>query len=224
MDSPHFMRLCFLLLTIATPCPNIAVPIDNLAEGTHDSAFGKTTVTVYHCKDCESNICKSSNYEDFEKIGETQSETFSNEIIQLVTSETRIIMCFQEGNTFPEGIYAIVWEKAIAIGDSCGILNSGASSENVRSNVVKICCEAATDPSMPSLPLKCYNEMSDQKAEKSTADITDEGNPGNPPFSVSERSNIGIIIPILIVAVCAAALATYCVRQNRNGQEQEVVQ
>ena len=103
------------------------MPSDAAAEGTQDSSFGKTSVTVYHCKDCESNVCKSSNYEDFVKIGETQNETFSNEIIQLVTSETHIIMCFQQENNFPEGIYAIVWEKAMGVGDSCGNLNYGGT-------------------------------------------------------------------------------------------------
>ncbi|CAM9698561.1 unnamed protein product [Bubo scandiacus] len=125
MDSPRFTRLCFLLLTAAAPHPNIAMPTGDLAEQTQGSSFGKTYVTVYHCKDCESKMCKSSNYEDFVKIGETQSEKFSNEIIQLVTSETHIIMCFQQENTSAEGIYAIVWEKAVGVGDSCGILNSG---------------------------------------------------------------------------------------------------
>lgn len=75
------------------------MPSDNPAEGTQDSSFGKTNVTVCHCKDCESNICKLSNYEDFVKIGETQSEKFSNKIIQFVTSETHNIMCFQQENT-----------------------------------------------------------------------------------------------------------------------------
>lgn len=92
------------------------MPSDNCAEGRQD----KPNVTVYHCKDCESNICESSNYEDFVKISETQSETFSNEIIQLVTNETHVIMCFQQEGTVPEGIYAIFWEKAMGAGDSCG--------------------------------------------------------------------------------------------------------
>ncbi|KFP54818.1 hypothetical protein N323_07971, partial [Cathartes aura] len=196
----------------------IAMPSDAAAEGTQDSSFGKTSVTVYHCKDCESNVCKSSNYEDFVKIGETQNETFSNEIIQLVTSETHIIMCFQQENNFPEGIYAIVWEKAMGVGDSCGNLNYGASSEDVRGNIIKICCEVETDPSATNPALKCYAEMLDEKIRKSTAELTGKGNLGNPQFSVSEKSTIGIVTPVLILGVCAAALAVYCFRQNRNGQ------
>lgn len=101
------------------------MPSNNPVEGAQVPSFGKTYVTVYHCKDCESHICESSNYEDFVKIGETQSEIFSNEIIQLVTTETQILVCFQPENTSPGGIYAIVWEKAIGMGDSCGVLNSG---------------------------------------------------------------------------------------------------
>lgn len=104
---------------------DIAMPCDDRTGGTQGSSFGKTHVTVYHCNDCESNTCESSNYEDFVKIGETQCEKFSNETIQLVTSETYIIMCFQQENTFPEGLYAIVWERAMGVGDSCGILNYG---------------------------------------------------------------------------------------------------
>ncbi|XP_075375227.1 uncharacterized protein LOC142417927 [Mycteria americana] len=218
MDSPHFTRLCFLLLTIAAPCPNIAMPSDKCAEGTRDSSFCKTEVTVYHCKDCESNICKSSDYEGFAKIGETRSETFSNEIIQLVISETRIIMCFWQENTSPEGVYAIVWEKAMGVGDSCGILNFGASSENVSGNIIQICCEAKTNLSVPSPPLECYTNMSDEKTRKSTADIADEGDLGNAQFSISKKSSVGIVIPVLILGVCVAALAMYCVRQNRNGR------
>ncbi|XP_075576264.1 T-cell antigen CD7 [Pelecanus crispus] len=139
---------------------DIAMPSDHSAGGTQDSSAGRTNVTVYHCKDCESNVCKSSNYEDFVKIGETQSATFSDETIHLVTSETEIIMCIQQKNTFPEGIYAIVWEKAMGIGDSCGTLNSGASSENVRGNSIKICCNAQINLSVPNPPLNCNAEMS----------------------------------------------------------------
>ncbi|KFZ61432.1 hypothetical protein N321_00723, partial [Antrostomus carolinensis] len=188
----------------------IAMPSANRPEGMQDSSSVKTNVTVYHCKDCESNACKLSNYEDFVKIGETQSETFSNEIIQLVTRETHIMMCIQQENTFPEGVYAIVWEKARGVGDSCGILDSGASSENVRGNIVKICCEVETNPWVSNPPLKCYTEVSDAK----TVDITDEENLGNVQFSVGEKSSIGIIAPLLILGVCAVALAMYCVRHR----------
>ncbi|KFQ67340.1 hypothetical protein N335_00516, partial [Phaethon lepturus] len=196
----------------------VAMSSDNPAEGTQDSSSGQTNVTVYHCKDCASNVCKLSNYEDFVKIGETQKKTFSNEIIQLVTRETHIIMCFHQENAFPEGIYAIVWEKDRGVGDSCGVLNSGASSENMRGNIMKICCEAETDPSLPSRSLKCYTEMSDKKTRKSAADITDEGNLDNSQLSIGEESSIGMIAPVLILGAFAAALAIYCVQRNRNSQ------
>ncbi|XP_074778120.1 uncharacterized protein LOC141967842 [Athene noctua] len=214
MDSPCFTGLCFLLLTTAAPHPNVAMPSGVLAERTEGSSFGKTSVTVYHCKDCESKICKLSNYEDFIKIGETENEKFSNERIQLVTTATHIIMCFQQENTPAEGVYAIVWEKAVGVGESCGILNSGASSEDRRGDIIieenKICCEAEINLSVPNSPLKCYTRMSE---EKSTTDIT-----GNPQFSISKESRAGIIILVLFLGVCAA-VAAYCVRQIRNRRD-----
>ncbi|XP_054702574.1 uncharacterized protein LOC129214633 isoform X2 [Grus americana] len=238
MDCPRFTRLCFLILTVAAPHPNIAMPSDNCAEGRQD----KPNVTVYHCKDCESNICESSNYEDFVKISETQSETFSNEIIQLVTNETHIIMCFQQEGTVPEGIYAIFWEKAMGAGDSCGgIVEAVGSSENVTFDTAKICCGAETDPSLTKHPLKCYTETSGEKNGKSPANITGyrqtrdpcsrqaNTNPllgtvfGDAQFSVYEKSCISIIILVLILGFCAAALATYCVRRNRKGQGPVIV-
>lgn len=42
--------------------------------------------------------------------------------------------------------------------------------------------------------------------------------PDDPQLSVDEKSSIGIITTILILGACGAVLATYCVRQNRNGQ------
>jgi len=101
------------------------MPRDHSAEGTRVSSSRKTTVTVYRCEDCETNTCEPLSNKPFVKIGETQSETFSNEIIQLVTNETHIIMCFQQENTFPEGTYVIFWEKDSGAGDACGIPNSG---------------------------------------------------------------------------------------------------
>lgn len=70
-------------------------------------------------------MCDSLDYEGFEKIGETQDKKFSNGIIQLVTNETHIVMCFLQENTSLEGIYAVFWVKSIGIGESCGSLNSG---------------------------------------------------------------------------------------------------
>ncbi|XP_071620617.1 uncharacterized protein [Heliangelus exortis] len=51
MDSPHFVWLCFLLLTTVACCPNVAMHSDNTAGGMQDSP--NTNVTVYHC---ESNL------------------------------------------------------------------------------------------------------------------------------------------------------------------------
>lgn len=205
MDSLHFTWLCFLLLTVAAPRSTIAMPSNNPAEGSQDSSFGKTNVTVYHCENCKRNICELSSYEDFVKIAETQSETFSNEKIQLVTKETHIKMCFQQD---PEGFYAIVWEKPTGVGEACNYLNSGASSENVSGNIIQICCEAKTDILVSSSHLNCH-------PEPSTAYIT--GDPGNPQFLISKKTRNGVIIPVLILGVCAAAaLVIYCVRQKRN--------
>ncbi|XP_033923563.1 uncharacterized protein [Melopsittacus undulatus] len=214
MDLAHFVQLCFLLLTIASSCPSIAVASDDPAKGTHDSSFGKTNVAVYHC---ESNACESSNYEDCTKIGETQNESFSNEIIQLVTSDTHITMCFHQGNTLPKGIYAVFWEKDMGAGDSCGILDYEASLKNRYSNIiteeVKVCCKASTNLSVPNHTLRCYTEVLDEKPRKSTADITD-----NPQYLVSEKSNVGVITTVTIPVLCvAAALAISCVLRKRNG-------
>ncbi|KAM8992223.1 uncharacterized protein PRD47_015182 isoform 1-T2 [Ara ararauna] len=218
MDLAHFMQLCFLLLTIAASCPSIAVPSDDPAKGTQDSSFAKTNVTVYHC---ENNVCESSNYEDCAKISETQNERFSNEIIQLVTSDTHITMCFHQGNTLPEGSYAVFWEKDMGAGYSCGILNYEAFLGNRWSNIiteeVKICCETSTNLSVPNHTLRCYTEVLDEKPRKSTADIAGEGNQDNPQYLMSEKSNIGIITTATTLVLCAAALAIYYVLRKRNG-------
>ncbi|KAM6050734.1 uncharacterized protein VSU04_012133 isoform 2-T2 [Chlamydotis macqueenii] len=223
MDSPHFKQLCVLLLTVAAPHPNIALPSGYPAEGTQGSSFGKINVSVYHCKGCKSNICESSSYTGFEKILEIQEEKviLSSKIIQLANNETHIIMCLHQENTFPEGIYGIVWEKATGIGESCGIVNSGASSENVRGNITNTCCAAEINLSVTKLPLKCYTKMPDEKTGKSTADITEEGNPDNPQFLISKKSSLGFLIPLLMLVVCVVVLTMYYVRRKQNGQEQE---
>lgn len=103
---------------------------DDPAKGAKDSSSGSTTVTVYHCKDCESSTCQSSaiSFENFEKIAETQDRLFSNTIIELNTTKTRILVCFKQANPFLEGIFGIVWKKAREAGHSCGILNSGGNA------------------------------------------------------------------------------------------------
>ncbi|XP_008948103.1 PREDICTED: uncharacterized protein LOC103782110, partial [Merops nubicus] len=143
----------------------IAMPSDNCAKGTQDSCSSKTNVTIYHCKDCDSDICKLSDYEGFEKIVETQNNVFSNEKIQLVTSKTHISICFQED---PKGLYAIVWEKDSGTGDSCGILDSGVFSENVNGSFTGICCETETNLSVSNHPLKCHIKRPGGGNEKST--------------------------------------------------------
>ncbi|XP_074463972.1 uncharacterized protein LOC141751311 [Larus michahellis] len=215
MDSPRFKTLWFLLLTIAALRPNTAMPSGNPAETTQDSSSGNTSVTVYHCEDCEIEACEPSNYEGFAIIAKTQNEKFSNKAIQLRIYETSISMCFQQENTSYKGIYAIFWENDRGLGDSCGIVNSGASSASVSGSITKICCTAQINFIMSRSSLECYLS---EKTGKSTADIPDEGNLDDPQLSVDEKSSIGIITTILILGACGAVLATYCVRQNRNGQ------
>ncbi|XP_062448098.1 uncharacterized protein LOC134149203 [Rhea pennata] len=96
------------------------MPSGNPAEETK----GSIKVTAYDCKHCDISVCEFSNFSCCAVIGETQNKIFSNEVIQLVTDETYVTMCFQQAYTFPEGIYAIIWAKAEGIGDSCGILKA----------------------------------------------------------------------------------------------------
>lgn len=105
----------------------IAAPRDDPAEGTNGFSSDETTMLVYYCKDCDSKICQLSHYEIFDKIGETQNGTLSNDIIQLATTETQIIMCFQQGIKYLKGIYAIIWQKDSGIGESCGNLEFGGN-------------------------------------------------------------------------------------------------
>lgn len=87
------------------------------AEGTPNSSSGNTNVTVYHCKDCKSSTC---SFEKFDKIAETH-KTF----LDVVTNETHVTVCFEQANSYVEGIYGIFWKRAGGAGISCGILNSG---------------------------------------------------------------------------------------------------
>lgn len=93
------------------------------AEGTEDSSSGNLHVTVYHCKNCP---CKSTanSFENFDKIAETQNKAFSHVIIELVTNKTHITVCFEQANSYLEGVYGVFWKKAGGAGLSCGILNS----------------------------------------------------------------------------------------------------
>ncbi|XP_061867031.1 uncharacterized protein LOC133627194 isoform X2 [Colius striatus] len=221
MESFHFICLCFLLLTVAAPCSIIAMSSDNHTEETLDSSSGNTAVTVYHCKDCESEICESSDYAGFAKIAETKHRKFSNEVIQLETNETHIVMCFLQENTVPGGVYAIFWQKDTGLGDSCGIPDPGASSQRWEGDStigkIKVCCKAETNILVPNRTLMCYTEMLDEKTSRSTAEI-----PDNPQHLVNQKSSIGIVTTLLILGLCVA-LAVYCVRQKRNGQGRVLV-
>ncbi|XP_051490522.1 uncharacterized protein LOC127391619 isoform X4 [Apus apus] len=201
MDSSHFSSFCFLLLTVAAPCPNIAMPSAIPAKGTPDSSSGRTIVTVYSCK---SDVCNSSNYEDCEIIGESQNEAFSNERIELVTRKRDIIVCFRQNNVSLEGVYVIFWYKvAVGVGDSCGILSS---AENMSDSITRICCKAEIDPSVLHLPLQCDPEMA-----------------GDLQFLVGEKSSTAVLVAVLVPGLCAAALAAYCIRRNRNGRGPVVI-
>lgn len=101
------------------------MPTGGPAEGTNGFFSNNTRVTVYRCKDCDSKICQLSNYEIFDKIGETKNGTLSNDIIQLVTTETHIIMCFQQEIKYLNEVYAIFWQEDWGIGESCGNLELG---------------------------------------------------------------------------------------------------
>lgn len=107
------------------PPVGVAVPRANHAERADGSRIVRTAVTVYYCKDCGEERCKLSDYTDFEIIGETENEIFSNENIQLVINETHITMCFQQENMFRDGVYTIFWEKDEGLGEPCGFLKSG---------------------------------------------------------------------------------------------------
>ncbi|XP_050175110.1 uncharacterized protein LOC126641961 [Myiozetetes cayanensis] len=218
MGSPHLMGLGFLLLAIAAPCPNVAMASDHPAERTHDSSSGKTTVTVYCCKDCEISKCETGSFERFIKIAETENEVFSNGIIDLVTGETHILMCFQQANTFPEGIYGIFWIKPGGLGHSCAILNSTAFPENERgSNSMeenKICCKAETNVWKSSSTLNCYPEMSSAESRKSTADNPGKEIPSDPELSTSSI----FLISLPFFVLCAAVLTIYCYWRHSTGK------
>ncbi|XP_017928633.1 uncharacterized protein LOC108639785 isoform X2 [Manacus vitellinus] len=174
MDSPHLVGLCFLLLAVAAPCPNIAMASGHPTERTHNSSSGKTNVTVYYCKDCAISECESGRFERFVKMAKTENEGK----IDLVTRKTLILVCFQQGNTSPEGIYGIVWVKTRGIGHSCAILNSTAFSANGRGSISpeenKLCCEAEINIWESNLTLKCHTEMSGAETRKAPAGILGE--------------------------------------------------
>ncbi|XP_010719559.1 uncharacterized protein LOC104913753 isoform X2 [Meleagris gallopavo] len=212
MGSACILWLCLLLLALPTLHAGIAVPRANLVEGADGSPIVKTIVTVYYCKDCGEERCKPFDYTDFEIIGKTEDEIFSNEKIQLVINKTHITMCFQQENMSHDGAYVIFWEKDEGLGEPCGILKSGDSLEDRRHSMTeegKICCETQTDHVNPQNVLKCYTGATDE-------------NTGNHQYSVGENNQAGLTVTFLILGICAggALLSTYyCKRrfQRRQG-------
>ncbi|XP_048821196.1 uncharacterized protein LOC125702238 isoform X1 [Lagopus muta] len=216
MGSACILWLCLLLLALPTPHAGVAVPRANHAERADGSRIVRTAVTVYYCKDCGEEGCKLSDYTDFEIIGETENEIFSNENIQLVINETHITMCFQQENMFRDGAYTIFWEKDEGLGEPCGFLKSGDSFEDRRHSVTeagKICCETQTDHVNPQNALTCYTGATDE-------------NTGNHQYSVGENKHSGLTALFLILGTCAggALLSTYyCKRRFQRHQGHIIV-
>ncbi|XP_014111279.1 PREDICTED: uncharacterized protein LOC106628363 isoform X2 [Pseudopodoces humilis] len=210
MDSPHLLHLGFLLLALAALCPSIAMPTVGPAEGS-------TTVTVYHCKDYKSCTCKSreNNFKNFTIIAETQNKTFSDVLIELVTNETHMTVCFEQENSCLEGIYGVFWQKAGGAGLSCGILNYGENGRgNINTEEKNICCEAETNIWRHNPTLRCYTQKSHSKPITLPVE-----SPGNPELlTSSKKTSIGILLSFLFVGVCAGCAATYYFLWRRRGQ------
>lgn len=219
--SACFPWLCLLLLSGPALQPGIAVSRDYPAEGTNGPSSNKINVTVYRCKDCDSKICQLSNYERFEIIGETQNGTLSNDIIQLVTSETHIIMCFQQEIKYLNEVYAIILENNSGIGESCGKLELGENGAHHITEEEKICCAVETNETKAYVRnLNCYIESKKTSSIYRPPDDITLDNPTDPGSS----NRIGITAAFLILGVCAAAaLVLYCVQRTRNGQGPVIV-
>ncbi|XP_040386067.1 uncharacterized protein LOC121056804 isoform X1 [Cygnus olor] len=217
--SACFLWLCLLLLSGPALQPGIAASRNYPAEGTNGST--KPNVTVYRCKDCDSKICQLSSYESFEKIGETQNGTLSNDIIQLVNNETHIIMCFQQEIKYLNEVYVIVLDKDCGIGESCGNVELGENGAHHITEEEKICCAVITNETKAYVSnLNCYIESKKKSSiYRSPDDITLDS-----PTDPGSRKRIGITAAFLILGVCAAAaLVLYCVQRTRNGQGPVVV-
>ncbi|XP_065591673.1 uncharacterized protein LOC136048099 [Cyrtonyx montezumae] len=224
MSSAFVPWLCLLLLALPTSHTGIPLPRANLAEQVNGSPITKTTVTVYYCKNCGRERCKSSDYTDFKIIGKTENEIFSNDDIQLVTNETHITMCLQQENMSRDGTYVIFWEKDGGLGEPCGILKSGALPEDRRrifTEEGKTCCETEIDHTNPDSVLKCYK--TDEKNTNIIDDIIDDGELGDHQYSVGENNQTGLAAALVTLGVCAGAavlLAIYYFRrrtQKRQG-------
>nr|XP_038021223.1 uncharacterized protein LOC106016586 [Anas platyrhynchos] len=219
MGSACFPWLSLLLLSGLALRPGIAAPTGDPAEGTNGFSSNNTRVTVYRCKDCDSKICQLSNYEIFDKIGETKNGTLSNDIIQLVTTATHIIMCFQQEIKYLNEVYAIVWQEDWGIGESCGNLGPGENEVHHITEEEKICCAVEAEEIQPHVAnLNCYVENKKSSIYQTPDNIT----PDNPTDPDSSKT-IGITATFLILGVCAAALALYCVQRTRSGQGRVVV-
>ncbi|XP_032055889.1 uncharacterized protein LOC116496733 isoform X3 [Aythya fuligula] len=221
MGSACFPWLSLLLLSGLALWPGIAAPTGDPAEGTKRFSPNNTRVTVYHCKDCDSKICPLSNYESFDKIGATQNGTLSNDIIQLVTTETHIIMCFQQEIKYLNEVYAIFWQTDWGIGESCGNLELGENRVHHITEEEKICCAVEAEEIQASVAnLNCYVES---KRTSSIYKTPDDMTPADNPTDPGSSKTIGITATFLILGVCAAALALYCVQRTRSGQGPVVV-
>ncbi|XP_064378593.1 uncharacterized protein LOC112985325 isoform X2 [Dromaius novaehollandiae] len=221
MDSLPFTRICFLLLTISSAILATTVPSGDPADWTKDSSLSSTKVTAYDCTHCGISVCELSNFSCCVVIGETQNKMFSNEVIQLVTSETHITMCFQQADTFPKGIYAIIWVKDEGIGDSCGILKAEASPENREDIIVtewkEACCTAEVQLAVPSSSLSCHTELPDKKDKNTLLPVSADGNAINSSSpSVSKRGTFGITTTFVALVGCAVVLVVYCILKKRN--------
>ncbi|OXB54997.1 hypothetical protein ASZ78_005969, partial [Callipepla squamata] len=205
----------------------IPLPSANRAERASGSPISKTTVTVYYCKTCGRERCKSSNYTHFEIIGKTENEIFSNDYIQLVTNETHITMCLQQENTSPDGTYVIFWEKDGGLGEPCGTLKTGDLPEDRRHIITeegKTCCETEIDHANPDSVLKCYK--TDEKNTNIRDDITDDGELGNNQYSVGENNQSGLAAALVILGLCAGAavlLVIYYFRRRSRKRQGPII-
>ncbi|XP_025907140.1 uncharacterized protein LOC112957638 isoform X2 [Nothoprocta perdicaria] len=208
MDSLPCIGLCLLLGTISSPFLTTALLTGDPAKKTPRSSVGSTKVTVYNCRRCGLTVCELSNFSCCTIIGETQDKTFSNEVIQLVTSEARITMCFQQADAFPEGIYAIIWAKDEGIGESCGMLKAEASPENRPDAVVmewKTCCTTEIELAVSSSPLNC----------SSLPIFADENSIYSASPSISRQGTSGITATFTVLVVCAVAVAAFFVLKKQ---------
>ncbi|XP_038021220.2 uncharacterized protein [Anas platyrhynchos] len=220
MGSACFPWLSLLLLSGLALRPGIAVPTGDPAEGTNGFFSDKTTVIVYRCKDCDSKICRLSSYEIFDKIGETKNGTLSNDIIQLVTTETHIIMCFQQEIKYLNEVYAIFWQKNWGIGESCGNLELGENEVHHITEEEKICCAVEAEEIQPHVAnLNCFVKSKSTSLIYETHDDITLDNPTDP----GSGKTIVITVTFLFLGVCAAALALYHVQRILSGQGPVVV-